>query len=34
MYTMTLAEVREHLDAVLHEAGHTNLLPVLPVIAD
>ena len=34
MYTMTLAEVRENVDAVLQEIQHTDLLPVLPVIAD
>jgi hypothetical protein len=34
MYTMTLAEVRENIDAVLQEIQHTDLLPVLPVIAD
>ena len=34
MYTMTLAEVRENVDAVLHEIQHTDLLPVLPVISD
>lgn len=34
MYTMTLPEVRENVDAVLREAGHTDLLPVLPVMAE
>jgi hypothetical protein len=34
MYTMTLLEVRENVDAVLREVQHTDLLPVLPVIAD
>ncbi len=34
MYTMTLAEVRENIDAVLQEIQHTDLPPVLPVIAD
>ena len=33
MYTMSIAEVLEHLDAVMQEAGHTNLLPVLPVLS-
>jgi|SRR5450631_2860718 hypothetical protein len=32
MYTMTIAEVLEHLDAVMKQVGHTNLLPVLPVL--
>jgi len=32
IYTMSAAEVLEHLDAVMKEAGHTNLLPVLPVL--
>ncbi|MGB7189263.1 MAG: hypothetical protein WBD10_03950 [Acidobacteriaceae bacterium] len=29
MYTMTVEEVLEHLDAVLHEAGSTSNLPTL-----
>ncbi|GGG98492.1 hypothetical protein [Silvibacterium dinghuense] len=29
MYTMTVDEVLGHLDAVLHEAGHTSRLPAL-----
>jgi len=29
MYTMTVEEVLEHLDAVLHEVGHTSNLPTL-----
>ena len=29
MYTMSVDEVLEHLDAVLHEAGHTSKLPPL-----
>ena len=29
MYTMTVEEVLEQLDAVLHEAGHTSNLPTL-----
>jgi len=32
MYTMTVDEVLEHVDAVLHEAGSTAKLPSLPVI--
>ena len=27
MYTMTIEEVLQHVDAVLHEAGHTRNLP-------
>jgi DNA-binding GntR family transcriptional regulator len=34
MYTMSVAEVLEHLDAVMAEARHTELLPSLPVLAD
>jgi hypothetical protein len=34
MYTMTIDEVLQHLDAVMREAGNTANLPVLPVIAD
>jgi hypothetical protein len=34
MYTMSVAEVLEHLDAVLAEARHTALLPTLPVLVD
>jgi hypothetical protein len=29
MYTMTIEEVIEQVDAVLHEAGHTRNLPHL-----
>ncbi len=29
MYTMTIEEVLEQVDAVLHEAGHTSKLPYL-----
>ena len=32
MYTMTVDEVLEHVDAVMHEAGSTSKLPSLPVI--
>jgi hypothetical protein len=32
MYTMTVEEVLEHADAVVHEAGSTDNLPSLPVI--
>jgi hypothetical protein len=32
MYTMTVAEVLEQVDAVIREAGHTANLPSLPVI--
>ncbi len=32
MYTMSVAEVLEHLDAVMHEARHTALLPSLPIL--
>ncbi|HMD21509.1 MAG TPA: hypothetical protein VKH40_14370 [Alloacidobacterium sp.] len=34
MYTMTIDEVLEHLDVVLHEAGHTSKLPTLPANDD
>ena len=34
MYTMSIAEVLEHLDAVLAEAKHTSQLPTLPVLVD
>jgi hypothetical protein len=34
MYTMSVAEVLEHLDAVLVEIKHTSLLPTLPVLVD
>ena len=34
MYSMTLAEVLEHAEAVVREAGSTRSLPVLPVIND
>jgi hypothetical protein len=32
MYTMSVEEVLEHLDAVMREAKHTDALPMLPVI--
>jgi hypothetical protein len=32
MYTMSVAEVLEHVAAVVHEVGHTRKLPSLPVI--
>lgn len=32
MYNMSVEEVLEHLDAVMHEAGNTANLPMLPVI--
>ena len=34
MYTMSVEEVLEHLDAVLHEAGHTSKLPTLMPTGD
>lgn len=34
MYTMSIPEVLELLDVVLHEAGHTSKLPVLPMTDD
>ncbi len=34
MYTMTVDEVMEHANAVVHEAGRTENLPSLPVIND
>jgi len=34
MYTMTVAEVLEHANAVVKEAGNTGNLPSLPVISD
>ncbi len=34
MYVMSVEEVLEHLEAVLHEAGHTSKLPVLPLTGD
>ena len=34
MYTMSVAEVLQHLDAVMAEAKHTTRLPVLPVLAE
>ncbi|ADW70067.1 hypothetical protein [Granulicella tundricola] len=34
MYTMTVEEVMEHANAVVHEAGSTDKLPSLPVISD
>ena len=33
-YTMTIVEVLEHVDAVLHEAGHTHNLPYLIPLDD
>jgi hypothetical protein len=32
MYAMSVEEVLEHLDAVMHEAKNTANLPMLPVI--
>ena len=32
MYTMSTAEVLEHLQEVLQEAGHTSNLPVIPLL--
>jgi len=32
MYTMSIAEVLEQVDAVMAEAGHSGLLPELPVM--
>jgi hypothetical protein len=32
MYTMSVAEVLEQVDAVMQEAGHSTKLPELPVI--
>lgn len=34
MYTMTIDEVLENVDAVLHEAGHTSNLPYLASTGD
>ncbi len=34
LYTMTVDEVLEHAEAVVKEAGRTDLLPSLPVIND
>lgn len=34
MYTMTVDEVLAHVDAVLHEAGHTSRLPYLVPLDD
>jgi hypothetical protein len=34
MYTMNVAEVLEHVAAVMQEVGHTQNLPSLPVIND
>jgi hypothetical protein len=34
MYTMSVDEVLELLDVVLHEAGHTSKLPTLPATSD
>ena len=31
-FAMTVDEVLSHLDAVMHEAGNTGTLPVLPVM--
>jgi hypothetical protein len=33
MYTMTVPEMMQQVDAVMHAAGHTRDLPALPVIA-
>jgi hypothetical protein len=33
IYVMTTEEVLAHLDVVMHEAGNTGKLPVLPVMA-
>ena len=33
IYTMTVDEVLAHLDVVMHEAGSTRNLPVLPVLS-
>ncbi|MEO8724843.1 MAG: hypothetical protein ABI383_01860 [Acidobacteriaceae bacterium] len=32
-YTLTIDEVLQHLDAVMQEAKHTDLLPIVPRIA-
>ena len=32
MYTMSVAEVLEHVEVVMREAGHSSLLPELPVM--
>ena len=32
MYTMSVAEVLEHVEAVVKEVGHTSKLPSLPVV--
>jgi hypothetical protein len=32
LYTMTVAEALVHVHAVMDSAGHTRLLPILPVI--
>ena len=34
MYTISVEEVLDHLDAVLHEAGHTSKLPTLMPTSD
>src|SRR6185312_676003 len=34
IYTMTVDDVLNHADAVVHEAGSTDNLPMLPVIND
>ena len=34
MYTMTVEEVLDHVNAVVKEAGNTSKLPSLPVISD
>jgi hypothetical protein len=33
MYTMSVEEVLEHLEVVMHEVRHTALLPSLPVLS-
>ena len=33
MYTMSVDEVLAHIEAVMKEAGHSSLLPELPVIS-
>jgi hypothetical protein len=32
MYTMSVAEVLEQVEAVMQEVGHSTLLPELPVM--
>lgn len=34
LYTMTVAEVLEHAEVIIREAGRTSRLPSLPVISD